>query len=233
MKSIIMKIEEKLGYTFIDKELLIEAITHSSYSNENGQEIKNNERLEFLGDAVLEIIISNYLFRKYKNFPEGKLTRLRSKVVCEEILYDLAFKLNLGEYLLLGKGEELTGGRKRKSILADSVEAIIASVYLDAGINKAQELFLPIFKKYINLAVNGKLNIDYKTRLQELIQKDDSNKKLRYVVYDEEGPDHDKTFYVKVFLDKALIGRGEGKSKKNSEQEAAKIALISMGSLDE
>ncbi|SHI72384.1 RNAse III [Dethiosulfatibacter aminovorans DSM 17477] len=226
-------IEERLDYSFTDRELLVEALTHSSYSNENGQDIKNNERLEFLGDAVLEIMVSNYLFSKYKSMPEGKLTRLRSKVVCEEILYDIAIDIEIGKFLLLGKGEEITGGRERKSILADSIEAIIAAIFLDSNMDTVVGLFLPRFKKYINLAVTGKLNMDYKTRLQEIIQKDDSSKRIKYVVYKEEGPDHDKIFYVKVHLDKQTIGRGCGKSKKNAEQEAAKAALTSRGCIDE
>jgi ribonuclease-3 len=229
----IIQLENKLGYTFIDKELIQEALTHSSYSNENGQDIKNNERLEFLGDAVLEILVSNYLFREYPSLTEGKLTRLRSNVVCEEILYEIAASLDMGLYLVLGNGEEITGGRERKSILAESIEALIAAVYLDFGMEKVEELFMPKFKTYIDLAVNGKLNFDFKTKLQEIIQKEEFNKKLKYFVYKEEGPDHDKIFYVKLYLDKQLIGKGEGKSKKISEQEAARDALIGKGFINE
>jgi ribonuclease-3 len=233
MDNSLSLIEERLKYSFTDRELLMEALTHSSYSNENGQDIKNNERLEFLGDAVLEIMVSNYLFNKYKSMPEGKLTRLRSKVVCEEILYDIAVNLEIGKFLLLGKGEETTGGRERKSILADSIEAIIAAIFLDSNMDNVKGLFLPRFKKYVNLAVTGKLNMDFKTKLQEIIQKDDPSKKIRYKVYKEEGPDHDKTFYIRVYLDKQTIGRGQGKSKKNAEQEAAMSALASRGCIDE
>jgi ribonuclease III len=233
MNHEIFKIESSINYSFIDKELIQEALTHSSYSNENGQDIFNNERLEFLGDAVLEILISDYLFARYKSLSEGKLTRIRSMVVCEEVLYELSAKLDLGECLRLGKGEELTGGRTKKSILADGFEALIAAIYIDAGIEKVRKLILPKFISYIERAFDGSNNLDYKTRIQEIIQKDIPGKKLKYLVYNEDGPDHDKIFYINLYLDHQLIGRGEGKSKKAAEQEAARNALTSKGWLND
>jgi ribonuclease-3 len=169
----------------------------------------------------------------FPDYPEGRLTRLRSKVVCEEVLYDIAIKLKLGDRLVLGKGEEATGGRTRKSILADAVEALIAAVYLDSGFDQVKEVFLWMFQDYIGMAEKGRLNLDFKTRLQEIVQKENSEHRIRYNVYKEEGPDHDKKFYVKAYLDKKVIGKGVGKTKKASEQEAAKSALINRGSISE
>lgn len=229
MEIDVNQFEKVLGYEFINKELLKEALTHSSFSNENGQQIRNNERMEFLGDAVLEIMVSHYLFKRFNTYPEGKLTRLRSKVVCEDVLYEISTQYNLGDFLVLGKGEEYTGGRNRKSILADSLEAVIASVYLDSGLENVVELFLPKFKQFIERAATGQISLDFKTKFQEIVQRDHPNSKIRYQVYREEGPDHDKTFYVKLFLDQTKAGNGEGKSKKSAEQEAAKEALIKMG----
>jgi ribonuclease-3 len=229
MEIDVNQFEKVLGYEFINKDLLKEALTHSSFSNENGKEIRNNERMEFLGDAVLEIMVSHYLFKRFNSYPEGKLTRLRSKVVCEEVLYEISMEYKLGDFLVLGKGEEYTGGRNRKSILADSLEALIASVYLDSGFEKVEALFLPKFKEFIDRAVTGQISLDFKTRFQEVIQRDHPNSKIRYQVYREEGPDHDKIFYVKLFLDQIKTGMGEGKSKKSAEQEAAREALVKMG----
>ncbi|MBV1757269.1 MAG: ribonuclease III [Dethiosulfatibacter sp.] len=229
MEIDVNQFEKVLGYEFINKELLKEALTHSSFSNENGQQIRNNERMEFLGDAVLEIMVSHYLFKRFNTYPEGKLTRLRSKVVCEDVLYEISTQYKLGDFLVLGKGEEYTGGRNRKSILADSLEAVIASVYLDSGLKNVEELFLPKFEQFIERAATGQISLDFKTKFQEVVQRDHPNSKIRYQVYREEGPDHDKTFYVKLFLDQNKAGNGEGKSKKSAEQEAAREALIKMG----
>ena len=229
MEIDVNQFEKVLGYKFVNKNLLKEALTHSSFSNENGQDLLNNERMEFLGDAVLEIMISHYLFKRFNTYPEGKLTRLRSKVVCEDVLYEISTQLKLGDFLILGKGEEYTGGRNRKSILADSLEALIAAVYLDSGFEKAEEIFLPKFKEFIEWAATGKISLDYKTRFQEVIQRDHPNSKIKYQVYREEGPDHNKTFYVKVFLEHTQVGKGEGKSKKSAEQEAAREARVKMG----
>ncbi|MFO7887498.1 MAG: ribonuclease III [Eubacteriales bacterium] len=219
------KLQMELNYTFENIGLLKEAVTHSSYSNEFQDNVNCNERLEFLGDAVIELIISTYLFNKFKKYPEGKLTRLRSKIVCEEALYDIACKYNIGEYLKLGKGEESTGGRKRKSILADSVEAIIAAIYLDSDYINTEKLVLKLFDDYIKKAEEGKLNYDYKTKLQEVVQSINNTNKISYVVTKEDGPDHNKTFFVKVLISGKEAGRGKGKSKKNAEQKSASEAL--------
>ncbi len=219
------KFQKEINYKFENIELLKEAVTHSSYSNEFQDNINCNERLEFLGDAVIELIISTYLFNKFKKYPEGKLTRLRSKIVCEEALYDIALNYNIGEYLKLGKGEESTGGRERKSILADSVEAIIAAIYLDSDYINSEKLVLKLFDDYIKKAEEGKLNYDYKTKLQEVVQSINNTNKISYIVINEDGPDHNKTFFVKVLISGKEAGRGKGKSKKTAEQKSAKEAL--------
>jgi len=219
------KLQKELNYEFNNLELLEEAVTHSSYSNEFQENINCNERLEFLGDAVIELIISTYLFKKFNKYPEGRLTRLRSKIVCEEALYDIATNYNIGKYLKLGKGEEATGGRERKSILADSVEGIIAAIYLDSNYENAEKLVLKLFDDYIKRAEDGKLNYDYKTKLQEVVQSINNTNRISYVVTNEIGPDHNKTFFVKVLITGKEAGKGKGKSKKNAEQKAAREAL--------
>jgi len=219
------KLQKELNYEFNNLELLEEAVTHSSYSNEFQENINCNERLEILGDAVIELIISTYLFKKFNKYPEGRLTRLRSKIVCEEALYDIATNYNIGKYLKLGKGEEATGGRERKSILADSVEAIIAAIYLDSNYENAEKLVLKLFDDYIKRAEDGKLNYDYKTKLQEVVQSINNTNRISYVVTNEIGPDHNKTFFVKVLITGKEAGKGKGKSKKNAEQKAAREAL--------
>jgi len=219
------KLQKELNYEFDNISLLHEAVTHSSYSNEFQESVNCNERLEFLGDAVVELIISTYLFNKFSNYPEGKLTRLRSKIVCEEALYDIAVKYNIGEFLYLGKGEEATGGRERKSILADAVEALIAAIYLDSNYDTAEKLVLKLFDDYIKKAEEGKLNYDFKTKLQEVVQGINNTNRISYLVTKESGPDHNKTFYVKVLISGKEAGTGIGKSKKNAEQKAAKEAL--------
>jgi len=192
------KLQKELNYEFDNISLLHEAVTHSSYSNEFQESVNCNERLEFLGDAVVELIISTYLFNKFSNYPEGKLTRLRSKIVCEEALYDIAVKYNIGEFLYLGKGEEATGGRERKSILADAVEALIAAIYLDSNYDTAEKLVLKLFDDYIKKAEEGKLNYDFKTKLQEVVQGINNTNRISYLVTKESGPDHNKTLYVKI-----------------------------------
>ncbi len=226
-------IEKRLGYIFINKQLLTQAMTHSSYINENGTESQHNERLEFLGDAILEVMVSHYLYEQYQEYSEGKLTRMRAQVVCEEVLYAIAQKIQLGDFLELGKGEEASGGRLRKSILADALEALIAAVYLDSGLEPTTKVFMPCFIEYIHLAASEKLNLDFKTTLQEKLQKINPETKIRYQVYKEEGPDHDKVFYVKCFIDGLVVGTGKGKNKKSAEQEAANAALDHLGSNDE
>ncbi|MCT4565034.1 MAG: ribonuclease III [Maledivibacter sp.] len=217
--------EKLINYEFSNKALMNEALTHSSYANEKKyKKCKYNERLEFLGDSVLGVIISDYLFINYPDLPEGELTKTRAKIVCETTLSYCAKSINLGYYLLLGKGEDATGGRERQSLLADAFESVIGSIYLDGGIKSARKFILSSMKKVIDDALCGKIFIDYKTRLQELIQND-SNVKITYEIVSEKGPDHNKTFYTQVKKNNIILGHGKGKSKKESEQNAAKMAL--------
>lgn len=226
------KLEAFIGYEFINKDLLTEALTHSSFANEKKiKSNKYNERLEFLGDSVLGLIISEYLFRNYPELPEGKLTKIRAKIVCEPSLADCAKSIDLGNYLKLGKGEESTGGRNRTSILADAFEALIGSIYLDGGMENARKFIMKIMRKIIEDAIRGKIFIDYKTRLQEILQADSTNK-ITYEIVDEIGPDHNKTFYTQVKNNDRIIGYGNGKNKKESEQNAAKMALKGVLNID-
>lgn len=228
------RFEEIIKYKFKSIEILEKSLTHSSYSNEDKFYTKvNNERLEFLGDAVLSIVVSRYIFDKYPDYPEGDLTKLRSQVVCEDTLSLVAANLNVGSFLLLGKGEESSGGRERKSILADAVEAIIAAIYIDGGYKEAENFVLENITKYIQLAVKGKIISDYKSYLQEYYQSKSQSCKIRYVVTKEEGPDHEKMFHVNVAVNKTVVGSGIGKSKKLAEQDAAKNALIFEGQINE
>lgn len=206
--------------------LLKTALTHSSYANENKINYYN-ERLEFLGDSVLGIVISDHLFVNNPNLPEGMLTKNRARIVCETSLDKTSRSIKLGDYLFLGKGEELTGGRNRISILADAFEALIAAIYLDGGFEQARYFILCRMKSIIDEAVNGKLFIDYKTHLQELIQKRSSGR-LNYQIYKEEGPDHAKIFFSKVTVNGNEIGSGKGNNKKEAEQEAAQMALVDL-----
>lgn len=224
------ELQKNIGYYFNDIELLETALTHSSYANENKLHIsKCNERLEFLGDTIVNLVTSEYLYNKYPFYPEGELTKIRAKVVCEPSLAFIARKLNLGEYLYLGKGEEATGGRNRESILADSSEAISGAIFLDSSYETVREYLLNNFETDIVTAVaKGNLFVDYKTNLQERLQKV-SRAKVEYVVVKEEGPDHNKIFYMDVMINKETIGSGFGRNKKEAEQMAAKEALILMG----
>ena len=219
----ICKFEENIDYKFNNKEYILEALTHSSYSNEN-KRYNFNERLEFLGDSVLSIVVSDYLFKNEKELPEGELTKLRASIVCEESLSEVANNIKLGEYMLLGKGEEATGGRERISILADAFEAVIAAIYLDGSIEDAKKFILTNMEDIILDARRGKIFRDYKTHLQEVLQgKGESN--IWYKLIDEEGPDHNKRFIMEVGINKDVLGVGEGKSKKEAEQFAARVAL--------
>lgn len=221
----ISKFEDIISYKFNDKSYILEALTHSSYSNEN-KNYKFNERLEFLGDSVLSIVISDYLFKKEKNLPEGELTKLRANIVCEESLSEVAGQIHLGDYLLLGKGEEATGGRDRISILADALEAIIAAIYLDGGIEEASKFIFRFMEEIIENSIEGKIFRDYKTYLQEVLQgKGEQN--IWYKLIEEKGPDHNKRFVMEVGINNKVLGVGEGKSKKDAEQVAAKSALKS------
>ncbi|MGI5958246.1 MAG: ribonuclease III [Massiliimalia sp.] len=204
-----------------------EALTHSSYANEGRKHVKNNQRLEFLGDSVLSIIVAQHLFEHYTHLPEGELTKLRAFLVCEKSLHQFALQIHLGDYLVLGKGEENTGGRERPSILADAFEAVIASIYLDGGLKAAERFVLGFIPEELDVEKVTYVS-DYKTALQEIIQKN-KEEKIEYVIVGENGPDHNKTFTVEVHLNSNVIGVGKGRSKKQAEQIAAKEALALMG----
>ncbi len=220
------ELQEKIGYTFKNEKLLEEALTHSSFTN--GKHLKSNERLEFLGDSVLSIVVSKYLFENLTNMPEGQLTKIRAGVVCENALYPFARKIDLGKYIFLGKGEEMTGGRDRHSILADAFEALIAAIYLDGGIEAARSFILPFIPPLEKLA-NGKFLLgDYKTVLQEIIQQN-PEEKIAYEIAAESGQAHNKQFTANVLLNGQIIGTGTGKSKKEAEQNAAREAISLMG----
>lgn len=216
------KLEERLGYTFQNRALLANALTHSSYANENrGKGLQSNERLEFLGDSVLGMVTADYLFRTHPDLPEGDLTRTRAALVCEGSLVEVAQALELGQHLLLGKGEDAGGGRERPSIVADAVEALLAAVYLDGGIGSARK----IITRFILDAEEEKSGSrDYKTALQELVQRE-SGQVLEYQLLSASGPDHAKVFEVAVHLNGESAGTGEGRSKKEAEQAAAKAAI--------
>ena len=216
----LFEFEEKLGYSFKDKSLLELALTHSSYANENKLK-KNNERFEFLGDSVLGFVTAEYLFTEYKNRPEGEMTKLRAAVVCEKSLFKFAEQIDLGKYILLGRGEDSTGGRNRPSVVSDAFEAVVAAIYLDGGMEAVKPYILRFIKDAVKREASFK---DNKSLLQEEIQKVKGNI-LTYEEVGEEGPDHDKTFIFKVSLNGEVIGEGKGKSKKEAEQNAAKAAL--------
>lgn len=217
-------LEKKLGHAFRDRALLATALTHSSYANENRGRGECNERLEFLGDSVLGMVVADALYRRFPELPEGRMTRLRAQLVCEESLHRVASELGLGSYVRLGRGEEHTGGRRRTSILADAVEAVIAAMYLDGGLGTA-EAFI---ERQILSALDGAGPVmrveDCKTELQELVQKK-SGQSLSYELLGESGPDHDKTFTSQVCLNGRPIGSGSGRTKKEAEQAAARAAL--------
>ena len=219
------KLEEKLGYTFRDRSLLENALTHSSYANENKSlGLQSNERLEFLGDSVLGMVTADYLFRTHPDLPEGDLTRTRAALVCEGSLVEVAHQLELGSYLKLGKGEDAGGGRERPSIVADAVEAVLAAVYLDGGIGSARKI---IQKFILDREEEKGGSRDYKTALQELVQRE-SGQVLTYRLIGSNGPDHAKVFQVEVDLNGAPVGGGEGHSKKEAEQNAAKAAIAKL-----
>lgn len=216
------ELEAKIEYCFKDKSLLRQALTHSSFSNEQKiNKLKNYERLEFLGDAVLELVSSKFFYTENPDMTEGEMTRMRSSMVCEQALAYCAKDIEIGKYLLLGKGEEATGGRMRESIIADVTEAIIGAIYLDGGLKKAEKFIL---KFILSDAENKKLFYDSKTILQEKIQK--SGKELVYELIEETGPDHDKRFTVEALVDGIALCRGVGRTKKAAEQQAAYGVLI-------
>ena len=214
--------EETVGHRYKDPSLLETALTHSSYANEF--KLSNNERLEFLGDSVLSIIISEYLFKTIQDVSEGDLTKFRATLVCEQSLYEVAKKISLGSLIKLGRGEERNGGRTRASIVSDAFEAVLASIYLDAGMEAAKQWLLNLMEDAIRDVLAGKRYGDYKTMLQESVQRGNVGK-VTYAVIKETGQDHNKTFEVEVFIDGVPQGRGRGSNKKEAEQNAAHFAL--------
>lgn len=220
------ELEEKIGYKFKKRSYLHRAMTHSSYSG--GKNNGSNERLEFLGDSVLQITVSQYLFTNMTTVPEGGLTKLRASIVCENSLYNFAKRIDLGKYILLGKGEEMTGGRDRRSILADAFEAMIAAVYLDGGMDEAMKMIMK-FVPGIDALKSGKVKLgDYKTILQEIIQQN-PEEHISYDVAEHDGEHNMKNFSADVLLNGQVIGSGCGQSKKEAEQAAAKEAVKLMG----
>jgi ribonuclease-3 len=220
--------EEKINYKFKNKKNVILALTHSSYANENRTEkLTSNERLEFLGDAVLNIIISETIYNNYSNLSEGQLTKVRANIVCEQSLVKCSNNTEIGKYLLLGKGEDISGGRTRTSILSDAFEAVIGAVYLDGGMKNAKAFVHSQMEHLIKDSVSGIIFLDYKTQFQEVVQKD-GEKKIAYEIIEENGPDHDKEFVAQVKVMDRIVGKGKGKSKKEAEQAAAKAALEMM-----
>lgn len=219
-------LEKKLDYTFRSRSLLENALTHSSYANESRAAGGSNERLEFLGDAVLGMITADYLYRTHPDLPEGEMTRKRAALVCEDSLAEVADRLDLGAYLRLGRGEEAGGGRGRPSIRADAVEAVLAAVYLDGGLEEARK----IIQRFILDREREKgQNHDFKTMLQELVQRE-GGRTLTYRLIGESGPDHAKMFSVEVALDGQAVGSGSGRSKKEAEQMAAQAAIQALRS---
>ncbi len=218
------ELQQTIGYSFQDGTLLEKAMTHSSYINEHHLEKKDcNERLEFLGDAVLEIVSSEFLYFNYPNEAEGKLTRIRASIVCEPTLDFCARTFGLEQYLILGRGEEATGGRKRASLVSDALEALIGAIYLDGGFANAKEF---IHRFILNDLDKKQLFFDSKTILQEIVQKEEGSGHLTYELVGESGPDHDKLFHVRVLYDGSEVGRGSGHTKKSAEQQAAYRAIL-------
>ena len=225
MKVLMEELQQKISYHFQDEELLLSALMHSSYTNEmHMPKFKCNERLEFLGDAVLELVSSEFLFFEDGKMPEGMLTRTRASLVCEPSLAFCANQIQLGKYLLMGKGEEATGGRKRDSIVSDALEALIGAIYLDGGFASAKE-FIQNF--VLNDLEHKKLFYDSKTILQEIVQAH-FHEPVSYEIVREEGPDHDKTFFARVNIGQACFGEGQGKTKKAAEQEAAYRTILEL-----
>ncbi|WP_125153764.1 ribonuclease III [Clostridium rectalis] len=219
----ISELENKLGIEFKNMDLISTAITHSSYANEK-KNIKYNERLEFLGDSVLQLVITEYLFKNYKNKSEGELSKKRALIVCESSLFEVSKKWDLGQYINMSKGEELTGGRYRMSILSDCVEAIIAAIYLDRGFKCAKTFILHNFEDIIFKAMRNEIVMDYKTKLQEKLQIH-GEVNITYDLLKYEGPPHRRKFYTEVNINDEVLGEGMGYSKKEAEQNAAKEAV--------
>ncbi|MCL2851547.1 MAG: ribonuclease III [Defluviitaleaceae bacterium] len=216
-----------LNYEFNDNILLELALTHSSFSNENNLPA-SNQRLEFLGDAVLELVISDMLYCSYPEMDEGELTKLRASIVCEPSLCEVAKNISLGKRILLGNGEEMSGGRERGSILSDALEAVIGAIYLDGGLESVREFIRSNFSDKLESGAAQGFEADYKSRLQEIVQNR-SKSTIVYKIVAEEGPDHDKRFTAEAVKDTRVVGRGGGKTKKDAEQQAALAALKRMG----
>lgn len=230
MKDInLIEVEKLIGIEFENKGVLITALTHSSYANQF-KDVKYNERLEFLGDSVLQLCVTKYLFNNFKDKSEGELTKIRALVVCENSLHKVSKKLLLGKYIRMSRGEELTGGRERTSIQADALEAVIAAVYLDKGIEVANDFILKNFKDVIDMAINEEIILDFKTRLQEVLQKN-GEVNISYSLVRHEGPPHRRKFYTDLLINNEIMGQGVGFSKKESEQNAAKAALQRLGEI--
>lgn len=224
MKNYLLEeLEDRLNIKFDNRRLLETAVTHSSFANQY-KNIEFNERLEFLGDSVLQLSVTEYLYNNFKDKSEGELTKARALIVCENSLYEIAKGWSLGKYINMSKGEELTGGRDRVSIQADCVEAIIAAIYLDKGLEKAKSFIIDHLKHTINKAVNNEIILDYKTKLQEVLQKN-GEVDICYELIKFEGPPHRRKFYTKVIIDSKDMGEGNGYSKKEAEQNSAKEAL--------
>lgn len=223
------KLQNIIGYKFSNLKYLKTALTHTTYGHEHKLRTQDsNERLEFLGDSVLSCIVSEYMFTNYTEITEGQMTKIRASVVCESSLAIAATKLQYGDFVLLGKGENLSGGRKRASLLADAFEAVIGAIYIDGGFEEAKRFVLGQMVPIIHEKINEPGFNDYKTRLQEELQKA-SDEKINYEIMSEEGPDHDKHFKVQLKWGGKILGIGKGRSKKEAEQTAAKEALIKMG----
>ncbi len=225
-KNALILLSMKLKIEWNDLRLLHQALTHKSFANESKILSPHNERLEFLGDAVLDLVISEYLFSHYPEMTEGQLTKTRARLVCEQSLANLAGKLNIGKYLLLGRGEIHSGGRNRISILADALEAIIGAIYMDNGLQESARFVLSQMTDELSHVEHGEYVKDYKTMLQEYVQKQSGDGKVAYTVTQEHGPDHNKTFEVAVVIDEKVMGRGKGRTKKQAEQQAAYEALV-------
>lgn len=218
-------LEKSIGYVFSDKTFVKMAITHSSFSNESKETFENYERLEFLGDAVLGMIVAQYLFENYHDMKEGAMTKLRASVVCEESIAKCSRNVGVNNVLVLSNGEAMHGGRDKDSILADVFEAILASVYLDGGLEAARAFVLYHLKDVIDSTSRECVTNDYKSELQEILQSGGNSVKIEYVLDGEMGPDHDRTFFVSVYVNGEKEGEGTGKSKKAAQQAAAKIAI--------
>lgn len=227
-KLALTKLSDTISIQIRDLSYWHQALTHTSFANESKQyNITHNERLEFLGDAVLDLVISDVLFRRFPGLLEGELTKARARLVCEGTLAVCAVKIGLGEYILLGKGEASSGGRNRNSILADAFEALIGAIYLDSGMQAATDFIMAQLSDELKFVERGEYVRDYKTLLQEIVQKKNENK-INYEIIAEKGPDHEKIFEVAVNVNSTRMGTGTGKSKKEAEQQSARQALIAL-----